>query len=67
MLDRLRRSDCNEQRARVGVADVLGREHDHAARDEARVLARLEHRREVVDGGVGVAAAHRLDEGGVKS
>ena len=62
MLDRLRRRDGDEQRARIGVADVLGREHDHAPRDEARVLAALQHRREVVHGRLRVAAAHRLDE-----
>ena len=64
MLDGLRRRDGDEQRAWIGVPDVLGREHDHSSRDEARVLASLEHRREVVHGGVRVAAAHRLDERG---
>ena len=64
VLHRLRGRDGDEQCARIGVADVLGREHDHAPRDEARVLSALEHRREVVDGGVGIAAAHRLDERG---
>ena len=49
MLDRLRGRDGDEERLRVGVADVLGGEHDHAPGDEARVLAALEHRREVVD------------------
>ena len=62
MLDGLRGGDRDEQRARVGVADVLGGEHDHAPGDEAGILAALEHRREVVDGRVGVGAAHRLDE-----
>ncbi len=64
MLERVRRGDGDGQRARVGVADVLGREDDHAPGDEARILAALEHRRQVVDGRVGVAAAHGLDEGG---
>ncbi len=62
MLDRLRRGDGDEERARIGVTDVFGRVHDHAARDEARVFAAFEHRGEVVDGGIGVAAADRLDE-----
>ena len=63
VLDRLRRRDRDEQRLRVGVADVLGREHDHAPHDEARVLAALEHRREVVDRRLHVARARRLDPG----
>ena len=62
MLDGLRRGHGHEQRTRVGVADVLGGEHDHPAGDEARVLAALEHRGQVVDGRVRVGAAHRLDE-----
>ncbi len=60
----MRGGDCHLERARIGVPHVLGREDDHAPRDEARVLARLEHRREVVDGCVGVPTAHGLDEGG---
>jgi hypothetical protein len=35
------------ERARVGVADVLARQHHHAPRDEARVLAALQHRGQV--------------------
>ena len=54
VLDGMRRGDGHEQRARVGVADVLGGEDDHAARDEARVLAAFEHRGQVVDGRIGV-------------
>ena len=61
VLDRLRRRDRDEQRLRVGVADVLGGEHDHAPRDEARVLAAFEHRGEVVDRRLHVARARRLD------
>ena len=52
----------DEQRARVGVAHVLAREDEHAARDEERVVARLEHAHHPVDRRVGIAAAHRLDE-----
>ena len=58
MLDRVCRRDSDEQRLRVGVADVLGGEHDHPPRDEARVLAALEHRRQVVHGGIGVRPPH---------
>ena len=62
VLDGLGGGDCDQQRARIRVADVLGREHDHSPRDEARVFAALEHRGEVVDARVGIGAAHRLDE-----
>ena len=50
--------------AAVREADVLAREADQPPRDVERVLARLEHAREPVDGGVGVAVAHRLVQGG---
>ena len=63
VLDRVRRGDGDRQRLRVRVADVLGGEHDHAAGDEARVLAALDHRGEVVQRRVGVRAARRLDPG----
>ena len=52
------------ERARIGVADVLGREDHHAPRDEQRVLAGLEHAHQVVERRVGIAAAHALDERG---
>ena len=52
----------DDERARVGVADVLAREDEHAPQDEERVLARLEHAHHPVDRGVRVGAAHRLDE-----
>ena len=42
------------KRPRIGVADVLAREDDHAACDEARVLASLEHPRQVEERGVRV-------------
>ena len=61
-LERVCGRNRDHQCARVRVSDVLGREDDHAARDEAGILSSLEHRREVVDGGVGIPAAHRLDE-----
>ena len=64
VLERMRRRDGDEQGAGVGVADVLGSEHDHPPNDVARVLAGLDHRREVVDGGVGIRPAQRLDERG---
>ena len=63
VLDRLGGGDRHLERARVGVADVLGGEDDHPPHDEARVLAALEHHREVVEAGVGVRAARGLDPG----
>ena len=61
VLDRLRGGDGDRQRLRIRVPDVLGGEDDHPPRDEARVLAALEHRGEVVERGVGVRPARRLD------
>ena len=43
VLDRVRGRDRDEQRTRVGHADVLRGVHDQAPRDVARVLAALEH------------------------
>ena len=63
MLDGGGRGGRHRQRIRVGVADVLGGEHDHPADDEPRVLATLEHHRQVVKRGVRVRAACRLDPG----
>ena len=62
MLERVRGRDGDEQRARVGVADVLGGEDHHSPGEEARILAGFEHRGQVVERGVGVRSPHRLDE-----
>ncbi len=48
---------------RVGVAHVLGGADGDPPGDEARVFAGFEHPGEPVDGRVGIAAAHRLDQG----
>ena len=56
--------DRDLQRARIGVADVLGREDHHPPRDEQRILARLDHAHHPVQRRVGIAAAHALDERG---
>ena len=61
MLDGVRGRDGDDERLRVGVADVLGREDDHPPRDEPRVLAAFEHRGEVVDRRLDVARPRRLD------
>ena len=50
------------QRLRIGVAHILAGEHDHAPGDELGVLPARQHRGHVVDGGIWVAAAQRLDE-----
>jgi hypothetical protein len=57
VLERLCGRDGDEKGSGVGVADVLGRENDHAPGDEARVLARLEHDGQVVERRVGIGAA----------
>jgi hypothetical protein len=48
------------QRARVGVADVLGRHAQHAPRDVARVATAVEHAAEPVQRRVRIGAAHGL-------
>ena len=60
--DRVHRRDGGLQGGRVAHPDVLAGGDDDAAGDEAGVLPRLEHPGQVVQGGVDVAAAHRLDE-----
>ena len=64
VLDRAGRGVGDEERLRIGEPDVLAREDHEPARDEARVLARLEHAREPVEARVGIGAADRLDERG---
>jgi hypothetical protein len=61
-LERRQRRGRDDERLRIGVADVLAGEDDHAAQDEARLLARLQHARHPVRGGVRIRAAHALDE-----
>ncbi len=56
-VDRLLRGDADEQRLRIGHADVFAGEADQAAHDVERVFARFEHAREPVERGVGVGAA----------
>ena len=64
VLDGAGRRFGDEERVRIGEADVFGREDDEPARDEARVLARFEHAREPVQARIGIGAADRLDERG---
>src|ERR671919_1213868 len=48
--------------SRICIAHVLGREYDHSPGDEPRILARVEHSSQPVDGRVRIGTAHRLDE-----
>ena len=54
--------DGDRQCLRVGEPDVLGGRDHQTARDEARVLPRLDHASEVVHRGIQVGTADRLDE-----
>ena len=63
VLDRLGGGDRDDERLRVGVPDVLGREDHHPPRDEPRVLAALEHDREIEQRCVGIGPPRRLDPG----
>ena len=63
VLDGVRGRDRDLQRLRVRIPDVLGRQDHHPPCDEARVLAALEHRRQVVERGVGIRPARGLDPG----
>ena len=61
--DTLGDTDARRQHLWRGHADLLrGRDHD-APRNETRILAGLDHARQIVQRGIDVRAAHRLDEG----
>ena len=62
-VESLGRGDDQRQGSRVGEADVLAGEDDHAAEDEPRVFPGVDHAGHPVQGGVGVRPPHRLDEG----
>jgi hypothetical protein len=47
---------------RIGQPDVLARENNQPPRNEPRVLARLDHLREPVERGIGIASTHAFDE-----
>ena len=61
--DRLLGGHGGGQHCGVGEPHVLGGVNDDAAGDVAGVLPGGDHARQVVHRGVGVRAAHRLDEG----
>ena len=62
VLDRLGGSNSDEQRHRVGHADVLARQDHHPAGDEPGVLAGLQHPGQPVHSSIGIRSPHRLDE-----
>ena len=47
---------------RIGIANILRSLNHNAAGDKLRILPRVDHAREPIDRGIGVAAAHGLDE-----
>ena len=47
----------------VGLSDVLAGRDQHAPQGEARVLSRVDHAGQPVEGGVGIRAPQALDEG----
>ena len=53
----------HHHRLGIGQAHVLAGGDQHAAEDEARVLAGLHHACQPEEGGIGVRAPQRLDEG----
>src|SRR5690606_2915965 len=59
----LHRGDRDLEGGGIGHPHLLARGDDDAAGDESRVLPRLDHAGEIVQGGVHIAAPHRLDEG----
>ena len=61
-LGRLKCGMCHQKRLRIGVADVLGSVDHNAASNKLGILSCIDHAREPINGGIGVASAHRLDE-----
>ena len=59
---RLRRSRRHLQRLRISQANILTRQNHDATRHKTRILAALQHARQVVHRGVRVRAAHGLNE-----
>ena len=62
VFERLRARHHDAQRVRIGQADILAGEDDHAPEDETRLLAGVDHPRHPVERRVGVGAAQALDE-----
>ena len=54
----------DHQRLRIGEPDILDRHPHHAPRQKQRVLAGIEHARQIIQRGVGIGAAHRFMQRG---
>ena len=63
IVESLRAGDDDPQGVGVRHTDVFTRKDEHAAKNEARVLASVDHARHPVEGRVGIGAAQTLDEG----
>ncbi len=63
-LDRLLGCDGNDERLRVGHADIFGCGNHEASGNEADVFTAFEHSGEPVEGGVRIRATDALYEGG---
>ena len=61
-LGRLKRGLRHQKCLRIGIANILRSLNHNAAGDKLRILPRVDHAREPIDRGIGVAAAHGLDE-----
>ena len=59
---RLRRSRRHLQRLRISQTNILTRQNHDATRHETRILAALQHARQVVHRGISVRAAHGFNE-----
>ena len=61
-LGRFKCGMCHQKRLRVGVANILGSLNHNAASDKLGILPCIDHAREPIDRGIGVAAAHRFNK-----
>ena len=59
---RFKGSMRHQKRLRVGVANILRSVNHNAASDKLRILPSIDHAREPIDRGIGVATAHRLNK-----
>src|ERR1700687_5888233 len=63
-MDSVTSGHARREGVRFGEADVFDRHADYAAGDVERVFSRFEHASEPVEGGVGIAVAHRFVQRG---
>ena len=62
MFESLSRSDGDHQCSWVSKSDIFARENDHSANDEPSVFARFKHSRQIIRGGLRIAAAQAFDK-----